>query len=159
MGSWGSGDQCILENEMGEWVFYVYCHRSKVHTLFSWIPTEAGIELQMEGFNSVTSIWRHGCFMQGWGRLCCYLLGMRDCMLTVLVIWLWQREAECVECVPAWDLLVLGALDVGWTESCFSNSMVCERWYYDSSWLKKCYMVKDKYERLLINTVNEQLCI
>lgn len=46
MGSQGSRNQYILENEIGEWVFYVYCYWSETHTLFSQIPTEAGTELQ-----------------------------------------------------------------------------------------------------------------
>lgn len=42
MGSWESGNRCILENEIGEWVFYVYWYWSETHTpdLCRWMSSQ-----------------------------------------------------------------------------------------------------------------------
>lgn len=52
MGSWGSWNQYVLENETGEWVLYVHLNRSETHILYSSVPAEAGTELQMSEFTN-----------------------------------------------------------------------------------------------------------
>lgn len=136
----GSRNRCILENEVGACVFYVYSNQSETYTLFSQIPKRTCVELQMTEFNNML-VQRHGSFIRGCGSLCCHLLILRCHLLLVIM-----TELHCGAgkgFITVYGLLMLGVKFhdrsiPSWieTESCFFHIGLWEmtKWFLFHKW-------------------------
>lgn len=119
----GNWDRWILENEIGEWVFYVYWYWSDTHTLdlCRWMSS------QHVGIKAVS----------------CGALGV--------VLQFVDFEALCVDshgdlicfCSPCCFLDRFMMVNTSW-DGCFSMFLDCEGWQYESVYRKEIDRLEQK---------------
>lgn len=122
MGSWESGGRCILENEIGEWVFCVYWYWSDTHTLdlCRWMSSQhVGIKAVSCGAVGVVLLFvDFALHVDSYGDLICF----------------------CSPCCFLDRFMMVNTSRDG----CFSVFLDCERWQYESMYRKQMDQLEQK---------------